>query len=137
MWDKIWNMIRTIMLCFFGPPDVDDEAALLKWIDESLAWLGWFAQRTKTKLDDQIVAALRAVTSDPVKWAVLYPLIMKLFGDGVIGDAMKVGDENGAAALNARSDVAEAASKVGIPIGMFIQVLLMLLKLLRRKYGQD
>ena len=134
MWERIWDMIRTIMLGFFGPPDVDDEAALLKWIDESLAWLGWFAQRTKTKLDDQIVAALRAVTSDPAKWAVVYPLILKLFGDGVIGSASPTSTIGvaEAAALNARADVTEAASKVGIPIGLFIQLLLMLLKLLRR-----
>ena len=133
MLDKFWDAVRTLMLAFFGPPDVDDEPALKAWIEKMLGWLAFIAAQTKkTQLDDQAVAGLKAIVASPAKWAVVYELIVRMLGDGVIGNAMKIGDEDGAAALKARSDVAELAGKVGIPIGVFIQVLLMLLKLLRR-----
>ena len=88
MLDKLWDVLKTVMWALFRPPDVDDEKALVEWLDESLAWLGWFARRTKTTIDDQIVAALDGIVHDPAKWAVVYPLIVKLFGDGVIGDIL-------------------------------------------------
>jgi len=132
MWEKIWEGIRAAMLALFGPPDVDDEAALLKWLNKMLGLLAWFAAQTETELDDKAIAGLKDVVHNPAKWAVVYPLIVKLFGDGVIGEAIGRGDDEAAAALNARRDVEETAGNVGIPIGLFVQVLLMLLKLLRR-----
>ena len=119
--DKIWDLIRTALLALFGPPDVDDEAGLRKWIQESLAWLDWIAKRTDTKIDDQIAAGLRRVVEDDAIWGVVYDLLVKLLGDGVIDE--KVGE---------RADVAAVAGRAGIPIGMFVQVLMLLLKLLRK-----
>ncbi len=125
MWDKIWEGIRAAILTFFGPPDVDDEAALLDWLDKTLSLLDWIAARTSTDIDDKAVAGLREVVQTPAKWAVVYPLVVKMFGDGVIGTV-------DAATVEARGDVAKAAAAVGMPIGLFVQILLMLLKLLRR-----
>ncbi len=131
MWDKIWEGIRVAMLTFFGPPDVDDEVALRKWMDKMLGLLRFIAARTRTDADDRAVAGLQDIVDSPARWAVVYRLIIKMFGDGVIGPALGIGALNGAA-IEARSDVKEAADEIGLPIGLFVQILLMLLKLLRK-----
>ncbi len=132
MWDQIWNGIRAAMLAFFGPPDVDDESALRAWLEEMLGLLAWIAARTRTSVDDEVVAGLTTLVEDEEKWGIFHPLIVKLLGDGVIGEAMSRGDEAGTAMLRARSDMAAMAEEMGIPIFLLIRIVLMLLKLLRR-----
>lgn len=133
MWDKIWDKIRDVMLTFFGPPDVDDEPALKAWLVKMLGLLDWFARRTRPDIDDKIVDALEAIVADPAKWAVLYGILVKLFGDGAIGPVVAFGRMDAVAAgMEGRSDVQEAADRLGLPIGLFVQLLLFLLKLFRR-----
>ena len=131
MWDKIWDKVRDVVMMFFGPPDVDDEVALKAWLTKMLGLLDWFAARTRVEVDDKIVDALQAIVETPAKWAVLYGILVKLFGDGVIGPAVAAGNMGGVV-LDGRGDVTEAAGKLGLPIGFFVQLLLFLLKLFRR-----
>lgn len=119
MWNQLVDWLKGAL------PDVDDEGALHAWLNTILGLLRWIVARTETDLDNQAVDALASLVEDSEKWQVVYPLIVTLFGDGVVGL------EQEAPKLAERHDVAGVASRVGLPIGPLIQAVLLILRLLR------
>ena len=64
------------------PPPIDDEAGLRKWITELAMVLGDIADKTKTTVDDAVVAfCLRLVNNDDA-WTIGYT-ILKLVYTGI------------------------------------------------------
>lgn len=121
MWDTILNWVKDTLLRFIGPPDVDNEPKFKAWVTRALKIMDSIAVRTRTEVDDQVVDGLQDVVEDPGKWSLVYPLLVTLFGDGTV----TIGSD-----LGKRADVAEVAGKVGLDLGLFVQILLAVLRLL-------
>lgn len=85
--DAILKWAYALILKLFGPPDVDDEAALRAWIRRMIAIIASAAELTPTEWDDEIVEIGSQFVEDDEKWAVLYGIIKQFLGDEVIDGA--------------------------------------------------
>lgn len=123
MWNDLWEWVRDALLKFFGPPDIDDEAAFRDYVRKLLKWVGWVVEQTETQLDDQVFDALSDIVEDDGKWAILYGILVRFFGDGRVPIGAELPDD---------PEVAAAAAKLGIPITLLVQIILLILKLLTK-----
>jgi hypothetical protein len=137
MWDKIWDKLEQVGKWFigliwalWGPPDIDEEAEFREWLDSALALFERMVKRTPTKVDDKllgpVIDEVQAIIANDTQWLVLYMLLKKLLGDGRViigGPPPELGED---------TDVAAAATRMGISIPLLIQIILLILKLLKR-----
>ena len=66
------------------PDDITDSKAVRAWVQAVVEAVSVFAEVTNTKLDDEILTAIKSVLDDDATWDAVHGLVVRLFGGGAV-----------------------------------------------------